>query len=219
MEGRIARSQVVEPEGQIDKTLYSHLIRQGFRRSGTHIYRPHCDHCVACKSIRIPVAEFQSNRSQRRTTGKYSGLTVTIGKPFFSEEHYALYQRYQHARHKNGGMDSNDVAQYKDFLIDSDASTWMVEFRTVDSGANLRMVSIVDMLDDGLSAVYAFFDPSPGESYGTFNVLWQIDLAVRLSKPYVYLGYWIEQCQKMSYKTKFQPNELFADGIWKRFLP
>jgi arginine-tRNA-protein transferase len=219
MDGRIARSQVVELESEIDETLYSDLIRHGFRRSGTHIYRPNCDHCVACKSIRIPVAEFQPNRSQRRTTRKYDDLVVTIREPFFSEEHYALYKRYQRTRHENGGMDSNDVVQYKDFLVDSDVTTCMVEFRTANSSADLRMVSIVDLLDDGLSAVYAFYDPGAGQSYGTFNVLWQIGHALSLSKQYVYLGYWIEQCQKMSYKTKFQPNELFLEGKWSRFQP
>ncbi len=217
IEGRIARSQVVGPDTQIDTLLYSDLVRQGFRRSGAYVYRPLCDHCQACTPIRVPVAKFQPDRSQRRARRLHSNLTVAICKPYFSEEHHALYQRYQKARHAEGGMDQDDVAQYIEFMVNSPVDSYMVEFRETDinkSANALKMVSIIDQLSDGLSAVYTFYEPRAGQSYGTFNVLWQIEYALSLGLTYVYLGYWIQACRKMSYKTRFRPAELLCSGHW-----
>lgn len=219
IEGRIARSQVAGPREHIDNVTYSELIRQGFRRSGDFVYRPHCDHCQACKSIRVSVTEFRPNKSQLRALKKHSNLAVSISKPHFSEEHYDLYQRYQKARHTDGGMDDDDVAHYVEFLVNTRVDTYMVEFRepACDGSTNkLRMVSIIDQLSDGLSAVYTFFEPLDGQSYGTFNVLWQIECAQSLGLAYVYLGYWIQTCRKMSYKIHFQPSELLSHGNWTR---
>jgi len=214
IEGRIARSQVAEAGEPVENELYSQLVRQGFRRSGGFIYRPHCDHCQACTSIRIPVNEFQADRSQRRAAKQHGPLCAHISKPFFSEEHYALYQRYQHARHAHGGMDQDDMAQYQEFMVDTLVDSYLIEFREPDSAKTLRMVSIVDRLSDGLSAVYTFYEPITGQSYGTFNVLWQIEYARSIGLRYLYLGYWIEDCQKMSYKTRFKPHELLLKGQW-----
>jgi arginine-tRNA-protein transferase len=219
IEGRIARSQVVDPSTPVSATFYSEMVQLGFRRSGTYIYRPRCDHCQACTSIRVPVSTFRPDRSQLRANLKHNNLVATISKPFFSEEHYALYQRYQQARHENGGMDQDDVSQYQEFLIDTQVTSYLVEFRDGNSTRDLRMVSIVDELEDGLSAVYTFYDPLAGQSYGTFNVLWQIGYAQTIGKKYLYLGYWIELCSKMSYKTRFQPCELLQAEQWHHHAP
>lgn len=217
LDGRIARSQVASAEGGIQDAQYSYLIRHGFRRSGAHVYRPHCDHCQACTSIRVAVDAYQPNRSQRRAWAQHAHLQARVSEPWFSEEHYALYQRYQRARHSGGGMDQDDVAQYVDFLLTSEVSTLMVEFREPGTDGRdglLQMVSIIDAISDGLSAVYTFYAPQPGQNLGTFNVMWQIRYARALGLNYLYLGYWIEDCAKMSYKSRFRPHELFAHGRW-----
>lgn len=217
LDGQIARSQVATPAHLIDTEAYSVLMRHGFRRSGLFYYRPHCDQCQACLSLRLPVAEFQPDRSQKRAREMHGHLKTTIGMPFFSPEHFALYQRYQRARHAGGGMDADDMAQYQDFLIESHVRSLLVEFRepsTGDGPGVLKMVSIIDQLDDGLSAVYTFYEPEPGQSYGTYNVLWQIRQANTWNLRYLYLGYWVERSRKMSYKTRFKPFQLFINNHW-----
>ena len=217
--GRIARSQVAAPSEHIDAQIYSDLVQKGFRRSGAFVYRPHCDYCQACTSIRVLASEFRPNRSQRRAQAQHQDLTVHVSEPRFSEEHYALYQRYQKSRHSGGGMDDDDVAQYIEFLVNTQVTSFMVEFREAGSkGVNnaLRMVSIIDQLNDGLSAVYTFYEPLPRQNFGTYNVLWQIKRAQTLGLNHVYLGYWIETCRKMSYKTRFKPCELLKDTQWIR---
>ncbi len=215
--GRVARSQVASPSEAIDDLYYSVLVQQGFRRSGPFIYRPHCEHCQACQSIRLPVADFKPSRSQKRAQTQHAQLVASIVEPSFSAEHYALYQRYQKARHPGGGMDQDDVEQYIDFLVRTNVTSLMVEFRqsTPDSAAGeLKMVSIIDRLKDGLSSVYTFFSPEPRQAFGTFNVLWQIEQTRTMGLPHVYLGYWIDACDKMSYKTRFKPHELYVHGKW-----
>ncbi|OIN94257.1 MAG: arginyltransferase [Comamonadaceae bacterium CG1_02_60_18] len=215
--GKRARSQVMAPSELIDDAAYAQLIANGFRRSGTFVYRPHCDACQACQSIRIPVADFVPSRSQRRAWRQHAQLCARIIDPVFSAEHYALYSRYQRARHAGGGMDVDDVAQYQDFLIESQVTSLMVEFRQPEAGLTpgpLKMVSVIDQLDDALSAVYTFYAPDAHQCLGTYNVLWQIELARSLGLTYVYLGYWIDGCQKMSYKSRFTPHELLTQGRW-----
>lgn len=205
------------PREVIDATVYNALIQQGFRRSGPFVYRPRCDLCQACQSMRLNVRNFVANRSQKRAWLKHAGLKATVMAPSFRDEHYLLYSRYQEARHADDGMDLDDVGQYVDFLVSTNVASMMVEFRQPLPGndlGELKMVSIIDQLDDGLSAVYTFFESEPGQSFGTFNVLWQVRLAQTLGLKHLYLGYWIEKCGKMSYKTRFKPYELFINGKW-----
>lgn len=222
LDGQQARSLVAAPSDAIDAANYSKLIEHGFRRSGSYVYRPHCDHCDACLSARVPVNHFKPNRSQQRSWKQHASLSCRVIQPVFSDEHYVLYTQYQQARHAGGGMDIDDEVQYTDFLVKTNVSSFMVEFRQVhaeNTRGELVMVSIIDQVDNGLSAVYTFYTPTPGFNLGTFNVLWQIRYAASLGLRYVYLGYWIRACAKMSYKARFKPCELFVNEKWEPASP
>jgi arginyl-tRNA--protein-N-Asp/Glu arginylyltransferase len=214
LDGLQARSQVATPAHLINADVYSELIQSGFRRSGIFIYRPHCDTCQACTPVRVRVEEFQAKRSQRRALNKHANLVACVTGLNYEHEHYELYQKYQNHRHAGGGMDNDNRDQYAQFLLQSRVNTRLVEFR--DENQILRMVSIIDILSDGLSSVYTFFDTSEeGMSYGTYNVLWQIRQAKELRLPYVYLGYWIAASAKMAYKTNFKPLDGLLQGKWQ----
>ncbi|MDR3413870.1 MAG: arginyltransferase [Formivibrio sp.] len=217
LDGREARSQVAAPADMVDAEVYGQLLQHGFRRSGQFVYRPACDDCHACVPVRIPVVAFQPNRSQQRAGKRHADLKGRVLGLKFVNEHFQLYQRYQAARHPGGGMDLDDREQYENFILKSNVASFLVEFR--ENGI-LRMVSLIDQVDDGLSSAYTFFEPGvPGTSYGVCNILWQIGLARQLRLPYLYLGYWIGACRKMAYKTQYRPLEGLVGGKWQLLEP
>lgn len=211
LSGRMARSQVATPSFLITTSVYTELVQRGFRRSGTFTYRPRCDSCRACVPVRVPVTEFTPSRAQRRATRRHQNLEISLHPLHDNEEHFSLYQRYQLARHDDN-LETDSYEQYRNFLLQSHVDSTLVEFR---EHGQLRMISLIDILDDGLSSVYTFYDPEvPQASFGTYNVIWQIELCRRLQLPYLYLGYWISSSEKMAYKANFQPLQGLIDNTW-----
>ena len=214
--GRAARSQVATPSHLIDASVYSALVRSGFRRSGAFTYRPYCDHCRSCVPVRVRAADFTPTRTQSRCWRRHADLAPIRRSLAFDAEHYALYLRYQQQRHAGGGMDQDSREQYQHFLLHSNVDTELIEFR---QGGILRMVSLVDRLADGLSSVYTFFEPDlPGTSYGTYSILWQIERCRQAGLPHLYLGYWIAASRKMAYKATFRPIEGLVEGGWRALV-
>lgn len=211
-----AQTLFADPAVQINTDLYSELIKFGFRRSGTHVYRPRCPMCDACIPVRIPVALFQRSRSQRRNWQRNADLEVIAAPNEYRDEHFRLYRRYIQSRHQGGGMDTPDPEKYSEFLINPYIDGLFYEFRF---DGRLLGVAVVDVLKHGLSAVYTYFEPDEASrGLGVYAVLWQIEQARVSGTEHVYLGYWIESCQKMAYKTQYRPLEVFRGGSWCNYL-
>lgn len=210
-----ARSQVAVPPDHIDNSVYGMLIHKGFRRSGQFTYRPRCDGCQRCVPVRVRARDFVPDRTQRKILNRLNapGFMQVSERPLaFDPEHYDLYRTYQESRHPQGGMDDDDPDQYREFLLNSGVDTRLVEFRVE---GKLVMVSMIDVIPDGLSAVYTFYDATnPKASYGTYAILWQIIQCQYNNLPYLYLGYWIAESNKMAYKARYQPMEMLDDGRW-----
>lgn len=216
LEGELAQSLIAAPHHLIDSKAYDGLIRQGFRRSGKFAYRPYCEHCSACKSVRLPVKQFSPSRSQKRAFKKHQQLTAKVMPLDFKDAHFALYEAYQNSRHDGLDTAKNEaesaIQQYQSFLVQTNVNSVMVEFWEQET---LRMVSVVDVVADGLSAVYTFYDASdPRNSYGTYNIMWLIEWCKSRDLPFLYLGYWIENSPKMAYKKNFQPQEVLVHTEW-----
>ena len=216
LEDQEATTLFVDPRQRVDQKLYSNLSVLGFRRSGNHIYRPHCTHCEACIPARIPVEQFTAKRGQRRIWNRNQDLVVLRTDDIRDDEAFELYQRYIEQRHADGDMYPPDREQYESFLNNAWDCTSYYRFYDRDT---LIAVAVVDELVDGLSAIYTFFEPSAEKrSLGTYAILWQIKRASEMALEHLYLGYWIRDCQKMAYKSDYRPLELYVNSRWTTLL-
>lgn len=203
------------PDFVMTNEIYSQLAVKGFRRSGAMVYHPQCDSCAACIPLRIPVNDFRPNRAQRRILVKNSDLNISHRRPAFDEECYDLYSRYLHARHGEGNMAESTPDDFLRFLSSPWSDTKFIEFRLSNK---LVCIAATDYLSDGLSSFYTFFDPAySSRSLGSFSILWQIQSARKLDANWLYLGFWIQRCRKMSYKNQYRPVETYTNGAWRRF--
>ena len=210
---REATTMFVDPRANVDKKLYSQLTALGFRRSGSHYYRPHCEHCNACIPVRLKVNDFEPDRGQRRVLRKNDDIECKVVPASYSDAYYALYAHYIEERHSDGDMYPPSREQFVSFLVEGATDSWFIEMRL---DGQLVGLAAMDALDDGLSAIYTIFAPElEHRSLGTFAILWQIEEAKRRELPHLYLGYWIRECRKMNYKTRFQPIESLIDGHWR----
>ena len=215
LDQKSARMVFLDPAHRIDVVTLSELSRVGFRRSGDFIYRPECNLCRQCISSRIPVSEFQMNSVQKKAWKKNQDLKISItSTSHATEEHFQLYEKYINHRHADGDMYPPTQDQFDKFLVLSCTDSIFLEFRLDEQ---LIAVSTCDLLDDGLSAVYTFFDPDESKrSLGTFAILKQIEYAQYTGLQFVYLGYWVPHSNKMNYKSQYVPLDLLIDGQWRR---
>mgnify|MGYP000246114392 FL=1 len=208
-----AQSLVVTPYKSINQSIFQDLIEKGFRRSGQYIYKPNCKSCTACIPIRLPVQKFLFSKTQKRIYKKHGYFKVREAPLAFKQKHFDLYLKYQNKRHSFINNDQNNLDDYNDFLIKSNVKSKFIEFW---DGDLLKIVSIVDIVSDGISAVYTFYDPDDEKvSYGTYSIIWLINWCKAQQLKYLYLGYWIGECDKMKYKTNFKPYELYIKGYWQ----
>lgn len=213
---RMERRVVTELAGRDASRFHDMLSLAGFRRSHGVAYVPACPGCSACVPVRIDVDAFQSTRNWRRLRNANTGLAAVWKPPTATDEQYELFARYQQARHGDGDMTRMDFPDYRSLIEDTPIDTFLVEFR--DPEGRLTAACLTDVLGDGLSAVYSFFDPAEAmerRSLGTYMILWLVEQARLRGLPYVYLGFWIEGCRKMAYKNRFQPLEYLTPQGWR----
>lgn len=211
--GRFERKLVTELRGPEANNIHNLLSRAGFRRSHSIAYLPACSECDACVPVRVRAGDFRDSKSFRRNRNANKDLSRKLLPPTATQEQFRLFAAYQDARHGDGDMARMDARDYRAMIEDSTVDTMIGEYRRPDG--SLIAVALIDTLSDGLSAVYSFFDPAEAHrGLGTYIILDLIGEAAALHLPYVYLGYWIDECRKMSYKMRFQPLECFQKGIW-----
>ena len=207
-----ATTLFLDPSQPMNGQIYAELSELGFRRSGDHLYRPHCPLCKACAPARLPVPPSRPSRKQNRVLKRNLDIKVSRCDPGFTEERYQLYARYISERHADGDMFPPSRGQFSTFLVSNLPYAFFYEMRVED---RLIGIAVTDVLPNGMSAVYTFYDPSEEKrSLGVFGILWQIAESRRLGLDAVYLGYWIKGCRKMSYKTEYRPIELFVNQRW-----
>lgn len=209
---RLASTLFMDPHHALTPELYGNFNRHGFRRSGDLIYRPHCQDCGACVSVRVPADRFTPSRGQRRTWAKNSDMVVKVMEPQFVQEHFELFLRYQDVRHPGSSMANPNPDRYLRFLIGRQVKTQFVEFRRE---GKLLAVAVIDLLPDGLSAVYTFYEPDlRARGLGVYSILWEIEYTRSLDLAWLYLGYWIKESPKMAYKMNYRPLEAYQGGRW-----
>lgn len=209
---RLSRNLFIEPE-VLDNRLYSQLIRFGFRRSGRYVYQPHCATCTACIPIRVDVNRFSPRRRHRRCLRVNEGIALTLNTKGYQPDYEAFCSRYLNTRHPEGGMESMDSEQFESFLSCDWSDTHFLELRLE---GKLMALAVTDLVSDGASAVYTFFDPGEvRRSLGTYAILRQIEYARDIGLTWLYLGYWINDSMKMAYKRDFEPFEIFDGSAWE----
>jgi arginine-tRNA-protein transferase len=214
--GKVERKLFTALQGDGACHLNDVLSHQGFRRSQNVLYRPSCAGCSACLSARIVVRDFRPSRGQRRVLRRNTGLERVARSPWATEAQYALFRRYLDARHATGGMADMDMSEFSAMIEESPVRSRVIEYyRPGRRGRELAAVCLTDVLSDGVSMVYSFFDPDLArDSLGSFVILDHVAMAAESGLPYVYLGYWVPGSAKMDYKARFQPLEIFAEGRW-----
>lgn len=214
--GRMERKLFTALQGDSAEKLNDSLSKQGFRRSQNVLYRPSCSDCSACLSARIDVRRFAPSKSQRRTLRRNANLARRASSPWATEEQYALFRRYLDARHADGGMADMDIFEFAAMIEETPIRSRVVEYSDTDSGA-LKAVCLTDVLDDGVSMVYSFYEPDlQSKSLGTWMILDHVEIAREAGLPYVYLGYWVPGSPKMGYKAQFGALEVYRRGCWER---
>lgn len=214
---RDSANVVPDPAVPLTAALYDRLIERGFRRSGDHVYRPHCPHCSACVPLRVPVQTYTPRRTDRRLLKANHDIVTRSLPAAFEEEHFELYRRYQSHRHPGGGMEDPEPEDYMGFLSSEWSRTRFAEFRRDDE---LLAIAVFDIVRDGLSAVYTFFDPAQEQrALGRHAVLWEITEAKKMGLEYLYLGFWIAASPKMAYKIDYQPAEGLINERWVAMPP
>jgi arginine-tRNA-protein transferase len=215
LDEREATTLFLDPNAEIDEPAYRELNQLGFRRSGQHFYKPHCKNCDDCIAARISVEDFKPSRRQKRTLRKNADLKATDVSSIQSDEHFALYEKYISQRHAEGDMYPPSHEQYMQFIGDAATFSRYTEFRL---NGHLIAVSVQDVLADSVSAIYTFFDPDSKRSLGSHAILVMIERARQELRDYIYLGYWVRECQKMAYKVEYRPIQLRINGRWQTLL-
>ena len=220
LDGRSERKLFTALQGDNAERLNDALSKQGFRRSQNVLYRPSCAECNACLSARIRVADFQPNKSQRRTLKKNAYLRRDATSPWATEDQYGLFRRYLDSRHADGGMADMDIFEFAAMIEETPVKSRVIEYALRGDGGRgpraLTAVCLTDVLDDGLSMVYSFYDPAlVAHSLGTYIILDHVEIARSMGLPYVYLGYWVPGSRKMGYKANFAALEIYKGGAWQ----